>query len=161
MHVKTLRFLCTRNAFVPCTYVKWRYETHSLDADDIPHGSLFQKRIIVCHLAQKKYTFCQYSGRGSFSHFTPNLHEVGTWLYALIPRTSTSISFTLFIILHPALCIRPLLNRTALIIISWERLYRDSGVAFVDRQASCSCPDTKHAQTGSRRHAGGLPQSCA
>ena len=43
MHVKTLRFLCTRNAFVPCTYVKWRYETHSLDADDIPHGSLSKK----------------------------------------------------------------------------------------------------------------------
>ena len=102
MHVKTLRFLCTRNAFVPCTYVKWRYETHSLDADDIPHGSLFQKRIIVCHLAQKKYTFCQYSGRGSFSHFTPNLHEVGTWLYALIPRTSTHI---FYIVYHCSPCL--------------------------------------------------------
>jgi hypothetical protein len=71
--------------------------------------------------------------------------------YALIPRTSTSISFALFIIaIHP-LCVRILLicQGTNKLMVTIRKLH----TAFLDGEASC--PDTKHAQTESRRHAGG------
>lgn len=76
---------------------------HSVDAGDVPYGSLF-KRIIVCHSAKGNKLFISIrAGEASRT-----LHQICTrlvldamlWFQEHLPL----LSFTLSIIIHPVLC---------------------------------------------------------
>jgi hypothetical protein len=53
------------------------------------HSVIWQRRM---------YNSCTSIRTEALCTFTPNVREVGTWHYALIPRTSTFTSTALFII---------------------------------------------------------------
>jgi hypothetical protein len=83
------------------------------------------------------------------------------WYLTTLCFDSKNIYLHIFYIVYP--CSPCLVHQTSAYLHNanqpTETVSGRLPIAFVDREASC--PDKTHAQTGSRRHAGGLPQSCA
>jgi hypothetical protein len=123
--VCTLHVKVATHIHVKCWYGSYPYINISKICYDLILGQ---------HLRVELYSSLIILSRGSFCHFTPNVqHEVGTWRYALITRTSTFRSFTLFIVFTLPLRISfSAYWHVTKLTETIRRLY----IVFVDREVS-------------------------